>query len=209
MTGPEDSPRPDPLAELRKVKAAIGPAWLARIKSTVTLAALVLLVFVAVRIGLDRVAEPFPQAEEAPICTPTALVAGDVVRAVDVTVSVLNAGGPDGSASRTLSDLNDEGFGRGQLGDAPEDTPRVVNSQIWTTEGTTAALKLVRSYLSGKVTIIDREGPLAGITVVVGEKFPGVKDSEDGKDKVVVRSGDETTCVPTVPVEIPTGSAAP
>lgn len=206
MTGPEESPRLNPLDELRKVTAAIGPAWLARIKSTATLAALVLIVFIAVRIGLDRVAEPFPQsAEEAPICTPTDLVEGDVVRAGDVTVSVLNAGGPDGSASRTLSDLTDESFGRGRLGDAPEDTPRVVNSQIWSTDGPTAAVKLVRSYLNGKVTIVDREGPLAGINVVVGEKFPGVKD---GKQKIMVRA-DESTCVPTVPVEIPTGAATP
>lgn len=209
MTGPEDSQRPNPLDELRKVTGSISPAWMGRIKSTATLAALVLLVFVAVRVGLDRVSEPFPQSEEAPICTPTDLVSGDVVRPEDVTVSVLNAGGPDGSASRTLSDLNDEGFGRGQLGDAPEDASRVVNSQIWTTEGTTAALKLVRSYLDGKVTIIDREGPLAGLTVVVGERFPGVKDGQDGKNKVVVRSGDETTCVPTVPAEAATGAAAP
>ena len=205
MTGPENSPRPGPLDELHKVTAAIGPRWLARIKSTVTLAALVLLVFVAVRIGLDRVAEPFPQSEEAPICTPTDLVVGDVVRTREVTVSVLNAGGPNGSASRTLSDLSDESFGRGQLGDAPEDTPRVVNSQIWTTEGTTAAVKLVRSYLNGKVTIVDRQGLLAGINVVVGEKFPGVKD---GKQKVKVRAN-ESTCVPTVPVEIPTAAATP
>lgn len=205
MSTPGSPPSNSPLDELRKITGAISPVWLARLRTAVTLAVLVLVVFVAVRIGLDRVTKPFPQSEETPICTPTDLRDGDVVLAGDVTVSVLNAGGPDGSASRTLSDLGDKGFGRGQLDDAPDDTPRIVNSQIWTTEGTTAAVKLVRSYLNGKVTIVDREALVPGINVVVGMQFPGVKD---GKTKVRVRA-DESTCVPTAPLEVPTATPTP
>jgi len=191
------------LSQIPKPSDVLSAAWLARVRTAVTLAVLVLLVFVAVRIGLERVAEPFPQSEEPPICTPTDLVAGDPVEPQDVTVSILNAGGADGLASRTLSDLGDQGFGRGQLGDAPEGTDRVVNSQIWTTEGPTAAVRLVRSYLTGKVTLVEREGPTIGITVVVGEEFTEV---QDGKNRLRARD-DETTCVPTAPAEAPTVAA--
>ncbi len=187
----------NPLGDLPKIGDVLSPAWISRLRTGLTLAVLLILVLVAVRIGLNRISEPFPQSEEAPICTPTDLAAGDKVRPGDVTVSVVNAGGADGLASRTLSDLADRGFGRGQLGDADEDAPRVVNSQIWTTEGKTAAVRLVRSYLDGKVKIIEREGPFAGINVVVGEEFD---ETKDGKQQVSARQ-DEQTCAPTVPVE--------
>lgn len=189
----------NPFNDLPRLTDVMSPAWVARLRTTVTLAVLVLLVYVAVRIGLDQVAEPFPQSEETPICQPTAVQDGDKVSSGDVTVSVLNAGGPDGLASRTMSDLRDRGFGGGQLANAPDDTPKVGKSQIWTNDGTTAAVKLVRSYLKGRVRVVDREGPAVGINVVVGNEFKGVKD---GRAKVTVRD-DETTCVPTAPLETP------
>lgn len=197
-----DNPFKDRAKELPRVPRpsdVLSPTWLGRLRTAATLIVLVVIVFVAVRIGLDRVAKPFPQSEETPICTTTDLLAGDTVEPNDVTVSVLNAGGADGLASRTLSDLGDRGFGRGQLGDAPEGA-RVASSQIWTSNGPTAAVRLVRSHLSGKVEIVDREGPSAGITVVVGAKFSEV---QDGRKKLRARD-DETTCVPTTLEETPT-----
>lgn len=183
--------------DLSGLRESLGPVWVARLRSGITLAVLALLVVIGVRVGIDRVAEPFPQAEDAPICTETQLSSGNAVRREDVTVSVLNAGGANGLASRTRSDLVDRGFGEGQVGDAPEDAPRVANSQIWTTEGPTAAVRLVRSHLQGPTRIVDREGPGAGITVVIGENF---SDVTDGRDVARAR-GAETTCVPTVPPE--------
>ncbi len=192
----------NPLDDLPRLSDHLSPQWAVRLRTVATLSVLLLVVFIAVRVGIDRVAKPFPQAEELPICTPTPLGAGDTVEPGDVTVSVINAGGANGLAGRTLSDLSDEGFGRGQLADAPEGTERVVTSQIWTTEGPSAAVRLVRSYLKGKVTIVDRESTTVGVTVVVGEKF---RDVKDGKAKFRARD-DETTCVPTAPVETPAGS---
>jgi hypothetical protein len=188
----------NPLGDLPRLVSGISPAWRARLRAGATLGVLLLLVAVAVRVGLDRVSEPFPQVEEPPLCTPTDLQAGDRVQPEQVTVSVLNAGGPSGLASRTLSDLVDEGFGRGQLDNAPEDSPRVRRSQIWSPEGSTAAVRLVQSHLQGRTRVVERQGPAAGITVVVGENFETVKD---GRGAVRVTAEAETTCVPTAPAE--------
>lgn len=188
-----------PLDDLTGFVRSISPAWLARLRTGATLTVLVLLVLLAVRMGVERVSEPFPESTEPPICTDAPLQEGDTVTPADVTVSVINAGGANGLAGRTLGALTDQGFGRGQLDDAPEGTPKVVTSQIWTTEGETAAVRLVRSHLKGKVTIVDRQGPGVGITVVVGAKF---KDVKNGRQKFQA-TGDETTCVPTVPAEVP------
>ena len=189
----------NPFDDLPKPADVISPLWLARLRTGATLLALLLVLFVAIRVGFTQVSEPFPQAEEIPICTSTELLAGDVVEPGDVTVSVLNAGGANGLAGRTLSDLADEGFGQGQLADAPDGAPRVVNAQIWTTDGATAAVRLVRSHLTGKVKIVEREGSAVGVTVVVGKKFGDVKD---GRAKLRARDA-EATCVPTAPVEEP------
>ncbi len=193
------------LDDLTRYARSIGPVWLARLRTAATLGVLALLVVVAVRVGLDRVAEPFPESADPAICTPTPVAAGDPVLPGAVTVSVINAGGANGLAGRTLSELVDLGFGRGELGDAPEGTRRVATSQIWTTEGTTAAVKLVRSYLKGKVTIVERDGPVGGLNVVVGEGF---KDVKKGRAQFRAES-DETTCIPTAPVETPAPSAPP
>ncbi|MGA8846125.1 MAG: LytR C-terminal domain-containing protein [Nocardioides sp.] len=187
------------LDNLPKPSDVLSPRWLARLRTGATLAVLAVVLLVGVSVGVSRVTDPFPQAEETPICTQVDLVAGDVVEPAQVTVSVLNAGGPNGLAGRTLSDLSDEGFGRGQLADAPKGTSRVVNAQIWTTDGPTAAVRLVRSYLRGKVRIVERPATTTGITVVVGEKFGDLKT---GKAQFRARD-DETTCAPTTPVETP------
>lgn len=193
------------LDDARRSVSSLSPALVARLRSAITLAALVLLVLLAVRIGVDRVSEPFPESAEPPVCTDETLAAGDTVVPGDVTVSVLNAGGANGLAGRTLSELADRGFGRGDLADAPEGTRKVVRSQIWTAGGEeTAAVKLVKTYLLGKVTVVDREGPLPGLNVVVGTKF---RDVKDGTAQTKAGEG-ETTCVPTVPAETP-GPDAP
>ncbi|WP_323794024.1 hypothetical protein, partial [Nocardioides sp.] len=57
--------------------------------------------------------------------------------------------------------------------------------------------------LKGKVTVVEREGTLPGINVVVGTKFRDVKDGAAQMEA----SDDETTCVPTLPPETPTPDA--
>lgn len=187
----------DALTGLRRLTDSLGPVWTARLRSAATLMVLALLVVLAVRVGFSQVDQPFPGDEDPPLCTVTDLDEGDRVRPEDVTVSVLNAGGADGLASRTLSDLNDRGFGRGELQNAPDGTPRVANAQIWTTQGRTAAVRLIRSHLPGKVRVLDRSGPAPGVVVVVGENFGGI---QDGRAQLRAR-GPETTCVPAVPAE--------
>ena len=191
------------LDDVRRTARSLSPAVLTRIRTIATLTALLLLLFLAVRIGVDRVSEPFPESSEPPVCIETAVEAGDTVAPGDVTVSVINAGGANGLAGRTLSELTDRGFGRGNLSDAPDGSPKVVRSQIWTTDGETAAVELVRTYLLGKVTVVEREGLLPGVNVVVGTKF---RDVKDGKAQATAED-DETTCVPTTPAETPTPDA--
>ena len=172
----------------------MSEAWIARLRAAATLTVLVLLVLVAVRVGVNQVSEPFPESQDAPICTTLDLAQGDDLRPADVTINVLNAGDQSGLAGRTLSDLQDSGFGIGDASDAPDDVEAVANAQIWSPDGTTAAVRLVRSYLQGKVRVVDRASPSAGLTVVVGGNFGGVKE---GRAKVKVKV-DQTTCVPTI-----------
>ena len=177
-----------------QVSEVLSEAWIARLRAAATLTVLVLLVLVAVRVGVNQVSEPFPESQDAPICTTLDLAQGDDLRPADVTINVLNAGDQSGLAGRTLSDLQDSGFGIGDASDAPDDVEAVANAQIWSPDGTTAAVRLVRSYLQGKVRVVDRASAPAGLTVVVGGNFGGVKE---GRAKVKVKV-DQTTCVPTI-----------
>ncbi|WP_372736919.1 LytR C-terminal domain-containing protein [Nocardioides sp.] len=141
------------------------------IKSALTLGVLVLLLVVGVAWGVAQVSKPFPGKVDRPICVETSYQAGERLYPQDVTVSVLNASKREGLAGRTMQALVDEGFARGQSGNAPEGT-NVPRAQVWTTDADNPAVLLVRSRFR-KAEVIETPDPGAvGIVVVVGDNLP-------------------------------------
>lgn len=166
------------------------PRLAGMLTTAVTLGVLGLLLLFAVTRGLDAVSEPFPENAPPPVCVDGPVTAGDVLRTAGVTVSVINAGTRTGLARQTLNDLVDQGFDGGEVANQADPDIRFV--QIWSPGGRTAAVRLVASNLRGKVEVIDREGSVAGITVVVGEDFRGVRK---GRAQIKV-TNDGTVCGP-------------
>lgn len=158
-------------------------------KTTITLLVLVLGVGVAGAWGWQALITPFPKSEEPPLCVETPIAAGSKVYPDEITVSVLNASKRAGLASRTRGLFIDKGFGAGTLGNAPSGTD-VTNAEVWVDDPAKPGALLVRSYL-GKRTVIRESttvGP--GVTVVVGEKFSGLRKGR----KLVTAEADTTVC---------------
>ena len=65
----------------------------ARLRTLITLAALLVLMLLGVSWGWAQMTKPFPGKVKASICAPTSYKAGDQLAVQDVTVSVLNASG--------------------------------------------------------------------------------------------------------------------
>lgn len=160
------------------------------VRTAATLGVLALLLVFGVTRGLDAVSEPFPENEPAPVCVDSAVSAGDLLRTAGVTVSVINAGTTTGLARSTLDDLGKQGFDEGEVDNRRE--PEVGSAQIWSPDGRTPAVRLVRSYLGGQVRIVERSASTDGVTVVVGDDFPGVRK---GRFQVKVTE-DGTVCGP-------------
>lgn len=166
------------------------PRALGYLRTVATLGVLALLLAYAVVRGLDAIAEPFPERADPPVCVESEVTAGDVLRAGGLTVSVVNAGETQGQARSTLDQLVDQGFNRGEITNLPDED--VASAQIWSPGGRSPATRLVRSYLGGRVQVVDRTSSVAGITVVVGDDFPGVRK---GRSQVKVAT-DATVCGP-------------
>lgn len=166
------------------------PRALGHLRTVATLGVLALLLAYAVTRGLSAVSEPFPQNADPPVCLESEVTAGDVLRAGGLTVSVVNAGETQGQARATLDELVAQGFDPGEITNLPDED--VVSAQIWAPGGRSPATRLVRSYLGGRVDVVDRTTSVAGITVVVGDQFPGVRK---GRSQVKVAT-DSTVCGP-------------
>ena len=166
--------------------------WLSRLRTVITLAILAGFMIFAVTWGFNRVTQPFPEKVGSPPCINTPVAVDEVLRPGAITVSVLNAGGREGLASRTMDDLTAQGFAQGELDNAPDDA-KVRSVAIWTDDRTNPAVRLLRSYLGGKkVQIVAGQGTALGLNVIVGEKFPGVKT---GLPQIVAQS-EGTVCTP-------------
>ena len=139
------------------------------LRTSLTLAVLVLLLVVAAVWGWSAATEPLPGKADPPICVATPVSKGDRIRPNQVTVSVYNAGRREGLAGRTRQLLTDRGFAGGPAGNVTGS--RVRTAEIWTESPDSPAVSLVASVLGKKVKIRQRTAPGVGVTVVVGDDF--------------------------------------
>lgn len=160
-------------------------------RSAITLAALTVVFLAGVSWAWASVTEPFPERETAAPCTETLVARGDELAPPQVLVNVLNGGGGNGLAATTMSRLVGFGFAQGSTGNAPSDLGSV-RAQVWTDDPGDPAAILLASYLGKGVELVDQPSGYAGMTVVVGKRFQGVKKGR----AVVTAQKDSTVCVP-------------
>lgn len=163
----------------------------ARLRSLATLVGLGLLLVVAASWGWSALTQPFPEGDDDAICVERTFDPGDRIDRGDVTVSVLNAGTRNGLAGLTMNLLKDAGFAPGQEGNAPRDA-KVGTVQIWATDRTAPAVRLVASHLGKDVRVVRREPTTAGVQVVVGDGFD---ELVAGKRSIRTR-GEVSVCGP-------------
>jgi hypothetical protein len=140
------------------------------VKTLLTLATLAVLLLVGIAWGWSAMTSPFPQKAQNKICYPTQVQAGDRVSAPKVTVSVFNASDRVGLAERTMTGFKDQGFGTGNVGNAPKGT-HVRFAQVWSDDPTDPAVRLVVSRLGPHAHIVDRHHSGPGVVVMVGRTF--------------------------------------
>ncbi|GAA1516419.1 LytR C-terminal domain-containing protein [Nocardioides humi] len=160
-------------------------------RSAITLGALAVVFVAAAAWGWSRVTEPFPEKAEAAPCTDTLIPAGDDLAPPQVMVTVLNGGGANGLASKTMDELVEFGFAKGSLGNAP-DTDGPVAAQVWSDDPDDPATMLLASYLGDDVDVVDQPSGYPGVTIVVGKRFQGVVQ---GHPTVTARA-DAYVCTP-------------
>ena len=142
----------------------------AHLKTLLTLVVLAVLLIFGVTWGWASLTTPFPHRAPTLTCYPTEVKAGDRVAPPDVTVSVYNASQRGGLAESTLSAFQNQGFGAGDVGNAPKKAV-VHYAQIWTADRHNPAVRLVKSRLGPNAAIVDRKHGGAGVIVVVGPLF--------------------------------------
>lgn len=157
-------------------------------RSAVTLGALAVVFVASAAWGWSRVTEPFPEKVEPAPCTDTLIAEGDDLAPPQVMVTVLNGGGPNGLATKTLDQLIGFGFAQGDTGNAP-DAGGPVAAQIWSDDPDDPATMLLASYLGEDVEVVDQPSGYPGVTIVVGKRFRGVVQGHPtvtaGKDAYV------------------------
>ena len=141
-------------------------------RTTVTLVALCALVALAAAWGWKAATAPLPGKVDSPLCVDASVAKGAKVYPQQVTVSVYNASQRSGLAGRTMQALQDQGFARGEDGNAG--SAKVARAAIWTDNPDSPAVRLLASHLGKGVQVQEHEGLGAGVTVIVGDKFKGV-----------------------------------
>ena len=140
-------------------------------RSAATLLVLAVIFVAGLAWAWGKVTEPFPDKASDPACNDTLFSAGDKIVPGDVLVSVLNAGDTSGLAGDTMNHLVRMGFGKGEVGDTSHIR---VPAQVWASDPSGPAARLVASYLGKRVPIVDQDSSQPGITVVVNDDFTGV-----------------------------------
>lgn len=147
-------------------------------RSAATLVVLALIFVAGVAWAWSQVTEPFPDPVDDPDCHDVLIGTGEEVTPGDVLVSVLNGSERDGLAGETMDRLKRFGFGEGELGNAPKIKD---SAQIWTDEPDGPVARLLASYLGDGVKTVDQASSAPGVTVVVGDEFPGVSKGARGE----------------------------
>jgi hypothetical protein len=140
------------------------------LKTLLTLAVLAVLLLLGVSWGWSSLTKPFPHKATPRDCYPTEYQPGDRVSAPKVTVSVFNASERGGLAERTMGAFEDQGFGSGNVGNAPKDAV-VHYAQIWAEDRNDPAVRLVASRLGPHASIVSRKHKGPGVVVMVGPLF--------------------------------------
>ncbi|MEZ0577167.1 LytR C-terminal domain-containing protein [Nocardioides sp. MH1] len=146
----------------------------ARTRSAVTLALLALVFVVGVAWAWSSVTDPFPEKADAPACTDAPVNRGDRITPGDVLVNVLNGSTTEGLAGETMDALVRKGFSEGAKGNTSAKTG-ASGAMIWADDPDSTAAKLLKGYLGKGTKIVQQSTANPGITVVVGEGFPGVR----------------------------------
>ncbi|KQV63297.1 hypothetical protein ASC64_16980 [Nocardioides sp. Root122] len=160
------------------------------LRSALTLAVLALLVVVASLWGWAAFTEPFPKDEPVPICENATITAGSEVRRDQVVVSVFNGSGRSGLAGSTSAQLAERGFVAGDVADSPQPA---ATTQIWSSDPTNPAVKLVQKQFKG-AEVVPGNPIGVGVVVVVGEKFTALRKKQV---ESVVAESDATICKAT------------
>lgn len=163
----------------------------ARGKAALTLGVLAVLFLGGITWAWSEVTEPFPEPLKVAKCTDQPVQVGERIRPQQVLVSVLNASGRSGLAGSTMDGLMGFGFGEGDKGNAPE-ASATAPAVVWAKRDDPAA-QLVASYLGNNVEIVEQSSFYPGITVVVGDDFPGVTKGRRG----VTAAKEGWVCTPT------------
>lgn len=140
------------------------------VKTLLTLAVLAVLVMAGVTWGWSALTSPFPHTAKESACLTTTLQPGDRVSAPKLIVSVFNASDRVGLAERTMSEFENQGFGAGNVGNAPKGTV-VQFAQVWSMDPHDPAVRLVVSRLGRLAHVIKKNHSGPGIVVVVGTRF--------------------------------------
>ena len=163
----------------------------ASLKSLLTLLVLLGLLVVGGLWGWHEFTKPLPKSADPPVCEDVSVAVGSKVYPEQVTVSVFNASTRAGLAGRTMDLLTAEGFGQGEMGNAPPGTVVSV-AEVWADDVTSPDALLVRSYFGRRVEIKQQPSLGAGVTVLVGPDFEDLR-----KGRPAVTAGqDATICSP-------------
>lgn len=169
-----------------------------RVRTALTLTVLLTLIGVGATWGWSSATKPLPPTVpvSAGPCRSLEVAAGERVHPEDVVVSVFNGSTRAGLAQRTLALFADEGFGPGEVNNAPKNSG-VTNAEIWAANPEDPAVQLVASRLKD-VDIIEGPALGAGVVVLVGDQFPGLAQGA----AFITATSDVEICAP-VPVESP------
>lgn len=160
-------------------------------RSAMTLVILAVVFLGSVAWAWSSVTEPFPEKVDPAPCTDTLISAGDELAPPQVMVTVLNAGGANGLAGQTMGRLVEFGFAEGDTGNAPDDSGSIA-AQVWASDPGDPAAILLASYLGKDVEIVDQPSGYPGVTIVVGERFKGVRKGR----ATVTAQVDSYVCTP-------------
>ncbi|MEX0427944.1 LytR C-terminal domain-containing protein [Nocardioides sp. DS6] len=162
------------------------------LRTLVVLACVAVVLVIAAAWGWHAMTRPFPGKADAATCVDTTVHRGEQIFPAQVVVTVLNASRREGLAGRTISALTDQGFSAAGSGNAPGKSG-VKRVQIWTTDPSNPAVRLVASWLH-RPTIVKKATTHPGVVVVVGQGFSEVS----GGRKQVKVAHDTTICSPPV-----------